>query len=79
MENPDMSERNEVFRGQGISKIYVMGEVEVHALRSVDIDLIEGELLVLLGASGSGRSTSLNILGGSIRPPREEPSTGIRN
>jgi putative ABC transport system ATP-binding protein len=41
-----------------------MGEVDVLALRGVDLDLIEGELIVLLGASGSGKSTLLNILGG---------------
>lgn len=41
-----------------------MGEVEVHALREMDLDLFEGEFLVLLGASGSGKSTLLNILGG---------------
>jgi putative ABC transport system ATP-binding protein len=41
-----------------------MGEVEVHALRAVDLDVYRGELLVLLGPSGSGKSTLLNILGG---------------
>ncbi len=41
-----------------------MGEVEIHALRGVDLDLYEGELVVLLGPSGSGKSTLLNILGG---------------
>lgn len=41
-----------------------MGEVEVVALRGVDVDLYESELAVLLGASGSGKSTLLNILGG---------------
>ncbi|HWN41888.1 MAG TPA: ABC transporter ATP-binding protein, partial [Thermoanaerobaculia bacterium] len=41
-----------------------MGEVEVHALRGIDLALQEGELLVLLGPSGSGKSTLLNILGG---------------
>ncbi|HKB79563.1 MAG TPA: ABC transporter ATP-binding protein [Thermoanaerobaculia bacterium] len=53
-----------VFRARGISKIYAMGEVEVRALESVDLDLYERELVVLLGPSGSGKSTLLNILGG---------------
>ncbi|MBW2463527.1 MAG: ABC transporter ATP-binding protein [Deltaproteobacteria bacterium] len=41
-----------------------MGEVDVHALRGVDIQLLKGEFMVLIGASGSGKSTLLNILGG---------------
>ncbi|HEX4948334.1 MAG TPA: ABC transporter ATP-binding protein, partial [Blastocatellia bacterium] len=41
-----------------------MGEVEVHALRNVDLDLYKGELVVILGPSGGGKSTLLNILGG---------------
>lgn len=53
-----------VFVARELSKTYRMGNVEVHALRSVDLDLYEGELVVLLGASGSGKSTLLNILGG---------------
>jgi len=57
-------EREAVFQVRGVSKIYKMGEVEVHALRSVDLDLYRGELAVLLGASGSGKSTLLNIIGG---------------
>jgi putative ABC transport system ATP-binding protein len=55
---------NIVFRARGITKIYEMGEVKVHALRGVDMDLYSGELVVLLGPSGSGKSTLLNILGG---------------
>jgi len=53
-----------VFNARGLSKIYRMGEVEVHALREVDLELYRGELVVLLGPSGSGKSTLLNILGG---------------
>ena len=57
-----------VFRARGLSKVYRMGEVEVHALRSLDLDLYEGEFVVLLGPSGSGKSTLLNILGGLDAP-----------
>jgi putative ABC transport system ATP-binding protein len=53
-----------VFEARGLTKVYHMGEVDVHALRGVDVDLREGELVVLLGPSGSGKSTLLNILGG---------------
>lgn len=53
-----------VFEARGLTKTYRMGDVEVHALRGVDLDLLEGEFVVLLGPSGSGKSTLLNILGG---------------
>ena len=53
-----------VFRVRRLTKVYHMGEVDVHALRGVDLDLFAGELMVLLGPSGSGKSTLLNILGG---------------
>jgi putative ABC transport system ATP-binding protein len=57
-----------VFRARGLTKVYRMGDVEVQALRGVDLDLFEGELVVLLGPSGSGKSTLLNILGGLDAP-----------
>ena len=53
-----------VFEARQITKIYQMGDVEVQALAGVDLDLYEGEFVVLLGPSGSGKSTLLNILGG---------------
>ena len=53
-----------VFQVRGLTKVYVMGEVRVEALRGVDWDLAERELIVLLGPSGSGKSTLLNIMGG---------------
>ncbi|MBS0262494.1 MAG: ABC transporter ATP-binding protein [Planctomycetes bacterium] len=53
-----------VYQARGITKTYHMGEVDVFALRGVDLDLFEGEFVVLLGPSGSGKSTLLNILGG---------------
>ena len=53
-----------VFEARGVTKRYDMGEVQVHALRGIDMDLVSGELVVILGPSGSGKSTLLNILGG---------------
>ncbi|TWU37086.1 ABC transporter ATP-binding protein [Novipirellula artificiosorum] len=55
---------NTVFRTIDVTKVYQMGEVQVHALRGVTFELCEHEFVVLLGASGSGKSTLLNILGG---------------
>jgi putative ABC transport system ATP-binding protein len=57
-----------VFRARGLTKVYRTGEVEVHALRGVDLDIAESEFLVLLGPSGSGKSTLVNIVGGLDMP-----------
>ena len=61
---PSSAQPEIVFRARGLSKVYVMGEVKVHALREIDLDIYEREFVVLLGPSGSGKSTLLNILGG---------------
>ena len=53
-----------VFAAHSLSKIYHVGSVEIAALRELDLNIFEGEFIVLLGPSGSGKSTLLNILGG---------------
>ncbi len=61
-----------VFLARGLTKVYDMGEVQVHALRGVDLELRASEFTVLLGPSGSGKSTLLNILGGLDLPTTGE-------
>jgi len=57
-----------LYSARALTKSYQMGEVTVHALRGLDLDILEGEFLVLLGPSGSGKSTLLNIIGGMDTP-----------
>ncbi|MEJ2010653.1 MAG: ABC transporter ATP-binding protein [Anaerolineales bacterium] len=57
-----------VIEAEGLTKVYLMGEIEVHALRGVDIRVRRGEVLSIMGPSGSGKSTLMNILGCLDRP-----------
>ena len=67
-ERHETAESRPVFAARALTKVYEMGEVQVKALRGVDLDLYAGEFVVLLGPSGSGKSTLLNILGGLDSP-----------
>lgn len=68
-----MSDQPElVFTARKLTKTYHMGEVEVPALRGLELDIYRGEFIVLLGPSGSGKSTLLNILGGLDNPTSGE-------
>jgi putative ABC transport system ATP-binding protein len=72
MDETSTTIRNPVFVARNLTKIYRMGEVEVQALRGLDLEIFEGEFVVLLGPSGSGKSTLLNILGGLDTPTEGE-------
>ena len=61
-------EQRTVVRTQNVKKIYLMGEIEVHALRGVDVEIYAGEYLSIMGPSGSGKSTFFNMVGGLDKP-----------
>lgn len=66
--NSEAAKRLPAVAMREVTKVYVMGEIEVHALRGISLDFEDGGFTVLLGPSGSGKSTLLNILGGLDTP-----------
>lgn len=68
----DPQGRKAVIDVRGIAKIYQMGDIEVRALRGVDLQIYEGEFISIMGPSGSGKSTLMNILGALDQPSQGE-------
>jgi len=58
-----MNENNVLLHLENVWKIYQMGEVEVPALRGVDVEIKKGDFVAIIGASGSGKSTMMNLIG----------------
>src|SRR6185295_16176108 len=66
----EISESRPVIQLDHIHKTYTMGDVQVHALRGASLTIREGEFVAIMGASGSGKSTTMNILGCLDRPTK---------
>jgi putative ABC transport system ATP-binding protein len=60
--------RREIVHVHGLRKVYYLGSQEVHALRGIDLTLLAGEYVSIMGPSGSGKSTFFNMIGGLDRP-----------
>jgi len=58
-----MAEKEQVIRIEDLTKVYQMGEIQVHALRGVSFSVARGEVLAIMGPSGSGKSTLMNMIG----------------
>src|SRR4029077_13768305 len=67
MKPPDLA-TGEVNRVEDVHKYYELGETRVHALRGVSVEIRRGEFVAIMGASGSGKSTFMNMLGCLDRP-----------